>query len=50
LAIVDAIVQAHGGRCTVTTSRAGSIFSLRLPGFIPAPAAAQSPRVAVPAS
>jgi signal transduction histidine kinase len=45
LAIVDAIAQAHSGRCTVTTSAAGSTFSLRLPGFTPAPAG----QVAVPA-
>jgi signal transduction histidine kinase len=31
LAIVDAIVKAHGGRCTVRTSSRGSIFTLRLP-------------------
>jgi signal transduction histidine kinase len=33
LAIVDAIAKAHGGRCTVSTSEAGSTFALRLPGF-----------------
>jgi signal transduction histidine kinase len=33
LAIVDAIAKAHGGRCTVRTSEAGSTFALRLPGF-----------------
>jgi signal transduction histidine kinase len=33
LAIVDAIVKAHGGRCSVTTSTNGSTFSLRLPHF-----------------
>jgi len=38
LAIVDAIARAHGGRCTVTTSSAGSTFSLSLPSFSPAPA------------
>ena len=31
LAIVDAIVRAHGGECTVETSAAGSTFSLLLP-------------------
>ncbi|MDP9244492.1 MAG: HAMP domain-containing histidine kinase [Chloroflexota bacterium] len=36
LAIVDAIVKAHGGRCTVKSSPAGSIFTLLLPGFMPA--------------
>jgi signal transduction histidine kinase len=33
LAIVDAIVKAHGGRCTVMTSDAGSTFTLRFPSF-----------------
>jgi signal transduction histidine kinase len=33
LAIVDAIAKAHGGRCTVRTSSAGTTFSLRLPGY-----------------
>jgi signal transduction histidine kinase len=33
LAIVDAIVKAHGGRCTVRTSSRGSTFTLRLPRF-----------------
>jgi signal transduction histidine kinase len=37
LAIVAAIARAHGGRCTVTTSAAGSTFSLCLPGFKPSP-------------
>jgi signal transduction histidine kinase len=36
LAIVDAIAKAHGGRCTVRSSPAGSIFTLLLPGFLPA--------------
>jgi signal transduction histidine kinase len=35
LAIADAIAKAHGGGCHVTSTGAGSIFSLRLPGFIP---------------
>jgi signal transduction histidine kinase len=35
LAIVDAIAKAHGGSCAVRTSRSGSTFSLRLPGFTP---------------
>jgi signal transduction histidine kinase len=35
LAIVDAIAKAHGGRCTVRTSQAGSTFALWLPGFRP---------------
>ena len=33
LAIVEAIVQAHGGGCAVRTSEDGSVFSLRFPGF-----------------
>jgi signal transduction histidine kinase len=36
LAIVDAIAKAHGGSCAVRTAKAGSIFSLRLPGFVQA--------------
>jgi signal transduction histidine kinase len=35
LAIVDAIAQAHGGRCTVVSSSAGSTFTLELAGFTP---------------
>jgi signal transduction histidine kinase len=37
LSIVAAIAKAHGGRCTVETSKAGSTFALRLPGFRAAP-------------
>jgi signal transduction histidine kinase len=33
LAIVDAIVKAHGGSCTVTSTPQGSIFALHLPNF-----------------
>jgi signal transduction histidine kinase len=33
LAIVDAIARAHGGECAVTSSPAGSVFTLRLPEF-----------------
>jgi signal transduction histidine kinase len=33
LAIVDAIARAHEGRCRVSSSDAGSVFSLALPGF-----------------
>ncbi len=36
LAIVEAIATAHGGRCTVTSSPAGTTFTLLLPGFRPA--------------
>jgi signal transduction histidine kinase len=33
LAIVDAIAKAHGGSCTVSSSPAGSTFSLVLPDY-----------------
>jgi signal transduction histidine kinase len=33
LAIVDAIANAHGGTCKVTSEPGGSIFALCLPGF-----------------
>ena len=36
LAIVDAIVKAHGGSATVASTPRGSIFALHLPGFTPA--------------
>jgi signal transduction histidine kinase len=35
LAIVDAIAKAHGGRCTVRTTRTGTTFTLRMPRFEP---------------
>jgi len=35
LAIVEAMAKAHGGRCTVRSSQAGSVFTLVLPGFRP---------------
>jgi signal transduction histidine kinase len=46
LAIVDAIARAHGGRCSVDSSAAGTTFSLYLPGFTPEPSAsiAYAPR------
>jgi signal transduction histidine kinase len=34
LAIVDAIAKAHGGSCTVQNTGRGSIFTLRVPGFV----------------
>jgi signal transduction histidine kinase len=43
LAIVDAILRAHGGGCSVSTSEAGSTFVLDLPGFAPAPPAVRRP-------
>jgi len=36
LAIVDAIVKAHGGSCRAANSGAGAIFMLRFPSFAPA--------------
>jgi signal transduction histidine kinase len=33
LAIVDAVAKAHGGSCTVTPRRRGTLFALRLPDF-----------------
>ncbi len=47
LAIADAIAKAHGGDCRVTSTEAGSIFTLRLPNF--APAGDRQPPAAVPA-
>jgi signal transduction histidine kinase len=39
LAIVDAIVRAHGGTCAAANSReGGAVFSLRFPAFAPAAA------------
>jgi two-component system, OmpR family, sensor kinase len=40
LAIVDAIAKAHGGRCTVRTTKAGTTFALRMPRFRSDPVAA----------
>jgi signal transduction histidine kinase len=34
LAIVDAIAKAHGGSCSVRTTKRGSVFALRIPGFV----------------
>ncbi len=56
LAIVDAIVKAHGGSCTVTSTPQGSIFALHLPRFaaasppMPAPAVDPPPVVLGPVS
>jgi signal transduction histidine kinase len=33
LAIVDAVVRAHGGRCEAANRAGGAVFTLRLPGF-----------------
>ena len=37
LAIVDAIVKAHGGSCEAANSGGGAVFTLRFPGFTEAP-------------
>jgi signal transduction histidine kinase len=37
LAIADAICKGHAGSCTVAVTERGSIFTLRLPAFEPAP-------------
>jgi signal transduction histidine kinase len=49
LAIVDAIARAHGGRCTVSSSPDGALFSLTLPHFAPEEARAASAADAVQA-
>jgi signal transduction histidine kinase len=36
LAIVEAIVKAHGGSCAAKNSAAGAVFTLRFPDFAPA--------------
>lgn len=48
LAIVDAIVKAHGGSCSARTSAAGSTFELRLPRFEEAGAVATERAAVVP--
>ncbi len=42
LAIVDTIVKAHGGRCTVRRIERGSVFAVQLPGFSVASPSLQS--------
>jgi signal transduction histidine kinase len=37
LAIVDAIVRAHGGSCEARNSPVGAVFTLRFPALVPAP-------------
>ena len=37
LAIVDAIVRAHGGSCEAANSGTGAVFTLRFPDFVQAP-------------
>ena len=36
LAIVEAIVKAHGGSCNAANSAGGAVLTLRFPGFTPA--------------
>jgi len=50
LAIVDAIVKAHGGSCRAANSNAGAIFTLRFPSFAAAAVRASAVRagLAVP--
>jgi signal transduction histidine kinase len=43
LAIADAICKGHGGSCTVLSTPEGSIFTLHLPAFEPAPQSATQP-------
>jgi signal transduction histidine kinase len=42
LAIVDAIVRAHGGDCSARNSAAGAVFTLRFPAYVPSPARASA--------
>jgi signal transduction histidine kinase len=48
LAIVDAIVKAHGGSCTVTSTPQGSIFALHLPNFVAEGSEVASPPTVAP--
>jgi signal transduction histidine kinase len=50
LAIVDAIAKAHGGSCSAESAGAGTVFSLRFPGFVSAAAVGSARRagLAVP--
>jgi signal transduction histidine kinase len=38
LAIVDAIVKAHGGDCSARSSTTGAVFTLRFPSYVPSAA------------
>jgi len=42
LAIVDAIVRAHGGDCSARSAAAGAVFTLRFPAYAPPPAHASA--------
>jgi signal transduction histidine kinase len=48
LAIVDAVARAHGGACTVRSTKRRTTFSLRLPAYEPGPAPDPEPRHAAP--
>jgi signal transduction histidine kinase len=48
LAIVDAVARAHGGSCTVRSTRARTTFALRLPSYAPAAAWDPEPLLRVP--
>ena len=57
LAIVDAIMKAHGGRCTASSTGRGAVFALELPGFVPhspadrtLPARSPTPAAGTPAA
>ena len=43
LAIVNAIVRAHGGSCEAANSEAGAVFTLHFPDFVEAPVPARAP-------
>ena len=42
LAIVDAIVRAHGGDCSARNGAAGAVFTLRFPAYVPSRARASA--------
>jgi signal transduction histidine kinase len=42
LAIVDAIVRAHGGSCEAANSKVGAVFTLRFPDFAQTPVGARA--------
>jgi two-component system, OmpR family, sensor kinase len=43
LAIVNAIVRAHGGSCEAANSETGAVFTLHFPDFVEAPVPARAP-------
>jgi signal transduction histidine kinase len=42
LAIVDAIVRAHGGDCSARNGASGAVFTLRFPAYVPSRARASA--------